>query len=145
MIPEFRQDGALPAGRHWAEWEEFVQRFGQTPHRERLLAGLREAIHQLKVAGCRTVYVDGTFVTTKQQPGDFDACWDITGVDAEKVDAVFFEFANGRAAQKARFGGEFFPAQLPEGGTGLDWLEFFQQDRNGQHKGIVAVELESVP
>lgn len=51
--------------------------FGQTPRREQLLIGLLTAIRLLKLARCRTVYVDGSFVTAKPAPGDFDACWDI--------------------------------------------------------------------
>ena len=135
MIPEFRRDGQLPAGIHLAEWTEFQQRFGQMPRRE----------HLLKPAGCQAVYIDGSFVTTKPEPGDFDACWDITGIEADLVAPIFFDFANGRAAQKEQFGGEFFPAQLPEGDTGRNWLDFFQQDREGHPKGIVVLGLESIP
>ena len=79
MIPEFRRDGKLPAGVHPADWQEFGQRFGQTPPRERLLEGLLLAMRLLVLAGCRAVYVDGSFVTTKPEPGDFDACWDHRG------------------------------------------------------------------
>lgn len=145
MIPEFRRDGKLPAGVYSADWQEFQSRFGQTLRREYLLGGLLHAIRLLKLAGCRAVYVDGSFVTTKPTPGDFDACWDIEGVEGELVAPVFFNFADGRAAQKEQFGGEFFPAQLPEGGTGRNWLDFFQQDREGRPKGIVVIDLESVP
>ena len=145
MIPEYRRDGRLPAGVHPADWQEFQGRYGQTPRRESLLAGLLLAMRLLKLAGCRAVYVDGSFVTAKPEPNDFDACWDINGVQAELVAPIFFEFTDGRAAQKEQFGGEFFPAQLPEGGTGKDWLDFFQQDREGRSKGIVVIDLESVP
>jgi hypothetical protein len=92
------------------------------------------------------VYVDGSFVTAKPQPDDFDACWDIHGVDPNALDPVFFDFANHRAAQKARFLGEFFPAQLPEGGSGRTFLEFFQADKNsGDPKGIIALDLRRLP
>lgn len=88
------------------------------------------------------VYLDGSFVTAKQYPGDFDACWDIQGVDEEALDPVFWDFSNGRAAQKERFGGEFFPAQLPEGATGRAFVEFFQVNKvTGALKGIVAIRL----
>ena len=99
----------------------------------------------LKLAGCRAVYVDGSFVTAKPEPGDFDACWDINGVQADLVAPVFFDFTNGRAAQKEQFGDEFFPAQLPERGTGKNWLDFFQQDREGRPKGIVVIDMKSIP
>lgn len=92
------------------------------------------------------VYVDGSFVTAEPQPRDFDACWDISGVDPNLLDPVFFDFDNHRAAQKARFLGEFFPAQLHEGGSGRTFLEFFQTDRDsGDAKGIVAIELRRLP
>ena len=96
----------------------------------------------LKRAGCGTVYVDGSFVTAKPQPMDFDACWAIDGVDPNRLDPVFLDFSNSRAKQKARFGGEFFPADLPEGMTGKTLLEFFQTDKEtGAPKGIVALDL----
>jgi hypothetical protein len=86
--------------------------------------------------------VDGSFVTQRDEPGDFDGCWDVVGVDPTRLDPVFLDFDNQRAAQKARFMGEFFPAQIPEGASGRVFLEFFQTDRNtGSVKGIVAINL----
>lgn len=145
MIPEFRQDGQLPRGRHPAEWPEFIVRFGQTQTRERLCEGLLDALRLLRSAGCQQAYVDGSFASAKPEPGDFDVCWDITDIDADLVPAVFFEFRDGRAAQKAQFGGEFFPAQLPEGLSGQTYLDFFQRDRDGRPKGIIALGLEDLP
>ena len=143
MLPSFQNDGSLPAGIHWASWSEIESRFGQTAHRRQLLKGLRDAVDQLRLAGCKAAYLDGSFVTAKALPGDFDACWDIFDVDPDMLDPVFFDFENQRAAQKARFGGEFFPAQLPEGESGKTFLEFFQTDKEmGSAKGIVAVDLK---
>src|SRR5712692_3840497 len=114
MVPKFDQTGNLPPGIHWITWKEMVSGFGFTPRRERLLAGLRRALALLKSAGCRDVYIDGSFVTAKAQPVDFDACWAIEGVDPERLDPVFLDFSDSRARQKVRFFGEFFPAELPE-------------------------------
>ena len=59
------------------------------------------------------------------------------------LDPVFLDFNDGRAAQKARFGGELFPAELPEGGSGKRFLDFFQTDRKtGRRKGIVTITLD---
>ena len=145
MIPAFRQDGQLPRGRHTAQWLDFRLRYGQSQTRKRLCAGLPGALHLLKFAGCRLAYIDGSFVSAKPEPGDFDVCWDVTSVDTDLVPAIFFDFSAGRAAQKAEFAGEFFPAQLPEGLSGRTFLDFFQRDRDGQPKGIVALDLESLP
>ena len=37
----------------------------------------------------RRVYLDGSFVSAKLIPGDFDACWDEDGVDFDSIDPVF--------------------------------------------------------
>lgn len=143
MIPEFNADGLLPRGVHPATLEEVLERFGGNERREQLLNGLVEALRLLRAAGCRRVYVNGSFVTSKERPNDIDACWDIDGVDADALDPVFFDFAAGRAAQKARFGAEFFPAQVPEGLTGRVFLDFFQVDKQtGEPKGIIELRLD---
>jgi len=142
VLPEFTDDGRLPPGLHWAAWAEIEARFGMTAHRRQLLKGFREALDQLQEAGCKAAYLDGSFVTSKALPADFDACWDVIDVDPDKIDPVFFDFENQRASQKARFGGEFFPAQLPEGDSGKTFIEFFQTDKDtGGAKGIVGVDL----
>jgi hypothetical protein len=94
------------------------------------------------LAGFRLVYPDGSFVTRKQHPGDFDACWDVQNVDDARLDPVFWDFSRGRAAQKQRFLGELFPAQLPEGATGRAFVDFFQVNKmSGEPKGILAIRL----
>jgi hypothetical protein len=108
MLPPY-ENGVLPRGVHWATWEDITERFGTTAHRRTLLDGLREALAILGAAGCRVAYVDGSFVTDKEVPNDFDACWDTTGVDLAALDPVFKELAAPRAAQEARFGGDLFP------------------------------------
>ena len=107
-----------------------------------MLTGFRHACEELRKAGCRLVYLDGSFVTRKLHPGDFDACWDVQNVDDSKLDPVFWDFSQGRAAQKQRFLGELFPAQLPEGATGRTFVDFFQVNTlSGQPKGILAIKL----
>ena len=143
MIPEFTASGLLPAGIHSATLEEVRERFGGNERREQLLTGLVEALRLLRAAGCRHVYMDGSFVTSKERPNDIDVCWDIEGVDVDMLDDVFFDFANGRAAQKRRFGAEFLPAQTREGITGKTFLEFFQLDEEtGNPKGIIELRLD---
>lgn len=108
-----------------------------------MLSGLRLALAALNRAGCRRVYLDGSFVTVKREPGDYDACWDIDRVDVESLDSVFLDFSKGRAAQRREYLGEFFPAQMPEGASGRVFLEFFQMDKEtGRPKGIVGLNLQ---
>jgi hypothetical protein len=143
VIPLFDAAGNLPPGIHWADWPEFAGRFGSTLHRQQLLAGLVGALDSLHTAGCRAVYIDGSFVTSKEVPGDYDGCWSIQNVDPALLDPVLLDFSNSRAAQKARYGGELFPAELPEGMTGTIWFDFFQRDKDGNPKGIVALDTSA--
>jgi hypothetical protein len=146
MIPPIDSTGNLPSGVHWATWQELVDRFGKSRHRRQLLTGLKTALDALRIAGCRIVYIDGSFVTAKQVPNDFDACWDIDGVDPALLDPILLTFDYGRAAQKAKYLGELFPAQFNEGGSGTTFLEFFQIDKeSGNPKGIIAIDLRSLP
>jgi hypothetical protein len=143
MIPPFNRDGNLPPGVHDATLEEITNKFGGTVHRQNLIKGLTAALKELKAAGCKKAYIDGSFVTEKSVPGDFDGCWDLTDVDPTLLDPALLDFNFGRAAQKAKYLGEFFPAQFVEGGSGETFLDFFQTDRNTGHpKGIVAIDLE---
>ena len=145
MIRECKSNGLLPAGIHEGSWNEFKRKFGGTPYRRKLLSGLEAAARNLKSAGCKRIFVNGSFVTSKQQPNDFDALWDIDGVDPEKLDPVLLDFSERRAAQKGKYFGEFFPAQMVETGTGRLFLDFFQIDQEtGILKGIVEINLDKV-
>jgi len=146
LLPDFTDSGDLPPGIHSASWSEFEKRFGATSHRQRLLGGLLAALRALRDAGCGTAYIDGSFVTAKEVPGDYDGCWDISGVDPIKLDPVLLSFDPGRAIQKAKYLGELFPAQTAEGGSGKTFLDFFQINKDsGEPKGLVAVDLRGLP
>lgn len=148
MIPSADPDGNLPPGIHSASWEELEARFGQGELRSRLLRGLRRAAIALKVAGCPTLYVDGSFVSTKDRPQDFDACWEPQGVVAVRLDPVLLNFNNGRLAQKLKYGGELFPssARAQAHSPHRTFLEFFQVNKDtGERKGVVSIDLGSLP
>ena len=145
MLPAFTEDGLLPPGIHWADWEEFRRRFGHNPWRLMLLDGLKVALENLKNAGCRVVYIDGSFVTDKLYPRDFDACWDEGGVDPTVLDPVLLRFEVGMVAQKEKYLGELYPARSIADGDGRTFLEFFQfESDTGIPKGILAIDLEGL-
>jgi hypothetical protein len=145
VIPPFDDRGNLPPGIHEADWDELEATFGGSARRTRLLSGLREALLALRSAGCRTAYIDGSFATAKEEPGDFDGCWDTEGVVGSLLDPVLLDFAHPRKAQKEKFGGELFLAQaVADPRSGAQFLDFFQRDRDGNPKGIVKIDLEGV-
>ena len=146
MIPEFDESGILPPGVHWAEWSEFQEIFGTNLTRQRMIDGLELAMTQLKAAGCRIIYIDGSFVTSKQKPGDFDACWEDNGVDIKYLESIaptLFNFALRRAEQKIKYKGEIFPSNYPANDSGTAYIDFFQFDtRTNTRKGIIAIDLQ---
>jgi predicted nuclease with RNAse H fold len=63
VIPEWSTNGELPPGVHFAAWQELDAPLSFNPRRHRMLAGFRRACAELRKAGCRLVYLDGSFVT----------------------------------------------------------------------------------
>ena len=123
-----------------------VARFGVADHRRRLMSGLKRALDSLKRAGCQRAYIDGSFVTDKQRPEDYDACWDPVGVTAALLDPVLLNFDSQRLLQKIVFFGELFPSHWPANAAGQRFLEFFQTDKiTGFPKGIVLLKVQELP
>lgn len=146
MISDFDDNGNLPPGVHFCEWEEFQEKFGTNLTRRRMIDGLELAMTQLKLAGCPTIFIDGSFVTSKQRPGDFDACWEDNGVDINYLESIaptLFNFALRRAEQKTKYKGEIFPSNYPANDYSTTYIDFFQFDtRTNTRKGIIAVDLQ---
>lgn len=146
MIPPFDPATSyLPPGIYQATWDEMGARYGYNPQRLRLLTGLKAALDALRFAGCQRAYIDGSFVTGKEIPGDFDGCWDTSGVDVLRLDPVLLVFANRRAAQRARFGGELFPADAPADVIGTYYVDYFQNDADGKRKGVIEINPGAIP
>jgi hypothetical protein len=131
----------LPAGIHAATLNEVDTNFAYTPHRKSLFDGFCKAVSILRYAGCCKIYLDGSFVTAKIHPDDFDAAWDINGVDPTKLDPILLRYENKRLAQKSKYGGEFFIA-TSQATHGINYLNYFQNDKySGQTKGILSIQF----
>ena len=135
MIPQFDQRGNLPPGIYNATLKEIENRFSSTPHRKRLFKGLVRLLENLKTAGCTTLYLDGSFVTEKEEPGDYDCLWDPTDV-TDKLDMDLLKPLEDR---KSKYLGDIF-VYLPEQ-RGFPYLEYFQKDEDDNPKGIIKIDL----
>jgi len=145
VIPVLVDIGAswktLPPGVHDASPEEVREIFAINLRRKALFKGLIRACKSLKSAGCTVIYLDGSYVTEKSIPGDYDVCWDPTNVDLSKLDPIFLDLRNGRASQKSKYGGEFFPSSIKADGSN-NFVEYFQVDKEtGMEKGIIRIHL----
>jgi hypothetical protein len=89
------------------------------------------------------VYIDGSFVTVKREPGDCDACWDIDGVNVETLDSVFLVFRRAGRSRSTSISASFSPPRCPKAQADERFLEFFQTDKEtGRSKGIVGLNLQ---
>ena len=147
MIPNLVDIGGgapwpvLPKGVHQTTLREIRGRFATTPHRKRLFAGFVRAVRELAKAGCKQVYLDGSYVTGSPHPSDYDGCWAANGVDPFKLDHVLLDSSNGRAAQKQKYLGEFFIDDEPLA-EGFIVRDYFQRDKySKQPKGILLINL----
>lgn len=131
----------LPPGIFDASLEEIAAAFGTTPYRQSLFDGFTRLASALRIAGCKTVFLNGSFVTGKPHPDDYDGCWDPAGVNFVVLDPVLLRFDNKREEQKRKYLGEMFPEGI-EASTGLAWTDFFQNEKfSGRRKGILRVTL----
>lgn len=147
MIPGLVNTGGpfafLPPGIHDATLDEIEAVFATTPHRKALFEGFKAGVESLRQAGCRIIYLDGSFVSDKERPGDFDACWDPIGVDDSKLDPTLLDFKDMRKNQKKHFGGEFFFSS-EAAAHGISFLAYFQNDKHtGKPKGIIRLSIPS--
>lgn len=131
MIPKFNKLGYLPPGKPYnATWEEFTARFETTANRKVLIDGLYQALVALKTAGCRSVYVNGSFITSKAEPRDWDGCWEMEGVNFNVLDPLIVDEEFHHMKRKKKYLGDLFlqAPRLP----GRNFVSFFQRDRDGR-------------
>ena len=102
-----------------------------------------EALGNLSSAGVNRIWINGSFITDKDEPEDVDGCWEYEqSVDVNKLDAVFLEINPPRKAMKEKYDVDFLiSTMMLIDAKGKTVLDFFQLDRNGNRKGILLVEI----
>jgi hypothetical protein len=142
MIPDFRDDGYLPAGIHRATEAEVTFRFGSgTPRRRRLVLRLRRWLELSRLTRARRFLVDGSFVTAKEVPNDIDAVVLLAGDFEQQVTDGLDAALELEGMLMARRPEEIFAAEDTRDWN--DWVEFFGRTRegDGRRKGLVEIKL----
>jgi len=83
----FDEKGWLPPGDHRFSWRAFRQRFAHTPWRAQLLDAAQALLRAAHFTGA--VYVGGSFVTAKPEPGDIDIVLDCKRMTPRFVEMFF--------------------------------------------------------
>ena len=142
MIPEIRDDGYLPEVVHLATEAEITFRFGtSTTQRRRLALRLRRWIELSRSVAAKRLFVDGSFVTSEDEPNDVDAVVWLAGDFIDRVSRGDIEAIELETMLLTRRPEELFAAE--DRLDWDDWVEFFSRTReaDGRRKGIVEVEL----
>ncbi len=137
--------GKLPPGEHPVTWPDLVTVFGQGSIKRKLITeGLRQFGLMLRGAGGKWLFVDGSFTTDRQRPGDWDGCFLSAGIDWQTADPRLKDIKANRTSLKKSYWCDVFAAETIDRDTGKPFREFFQQERTGKPKGILVLDLETV-
>jgi hypothetical protein len=147
MVPALVQlpgiaDGVLPVGLHFASLAEVRDLFVYNQHRGWLFEGLVFACLELRKFGCARVYLGGSFVTSIEYPGDYDACWDPAGVSAD-VDPLLWDDMQ-RIEQNRKYRGDLLVSAAGDGPEHQHFKFLCKDKLTGAAKGIVGIKLKMV-
>jgi hypothetical protein len=109
MIANVDSNGSLPPGIHTATLVEVETKFAYNTKRKELFTGLARVITILREAKCWEIHLDGSYITTKEEPTDYDLCFEPTGL--EKTEELF-ALLSQKEGRKTEYLGDIF-ARLP--------------------------------
>lgn len=136
-------DNCLPAGLHWIGIRDFRDAFVSNYHRSWLFEGLVKASIELRHSGCSRIFIGGSFVTAKEFPGDYDACWDPAGVSAASLNPSLFD-PTLSDEQKKIYRGEWFIGKHGNGPESAMY-QFLSKDKDtGIERGMVGIKLKMI-
>lgn len=87
MYFEYNQDGCLPHGIHKLSLEEIEEEFvkGKSQRRQDIFENYRSHLKEIKDTNCcLNHWIDGSFVTLKENPNDIDTLTEFDGVIVEE-------------------------------------------------------------
>lgn len=143
MIPKWTREGLLPPGLHDGTLAVVRRRFGsQNALRIRLMKGLMTVLRRAAKAGARRLYLDGSFVTDKREPGDWDGVLVVpAGFPVGGRDGTFLA---DRKRIKVECGGDLFVVMEDDADIVTYYVqEVFGRDREGRTKGLVLIRLQA--
>lgn len=145
-IPDFdTETGLLPGGEHEATWSELADRLGFTYRRRILLDNLRVVLDELLAHGVETIWIDGSFVTSKPSPQDVDVVY-LPPIGADITTWGMLAPIARRDLKKCRRVDLWeYPSRQRKGTWGpapRPITEYFQSDEDGRQKGIVVLRKQ---
>ncbi len=143
MIPDLTPEGLLPPGIHETTLVEVRRRFGrQNAARRRIMKGLEEVAREALAAGALDLYVDGSFATSKKEPGDWDGIL-IVPLAGFSTGSKQVRFFTDLPALKKNFHADLFMLYEDDNEVIDHYLkDVFARDREKRPKGILRLRLK---
>ena len=122
--------------------EEFELHFGTNELRKERIRNALIFFEIFSDCGCTTVYIGGSFISTKIHPNDIDLCFDLQNVDPEKMQEVFPDFFDiNKVGEIQR---KFKCHLLHFDKFNLKYLRMLEKDKDGYPKGLVKINLKDI-
>lgn len=132
-------EGVLPPGLHHVSLRELREAFAYNEHRAWLFAGLVSACRDLRQFGCGRIYLGGSYVTSKEYPGDYDACWDPAGVSDQVAQLLWDDSL--RLEQNRVYRGDLLVSAAGDGPE-CRHFQFLSRDKlTGSLRGMIGIKL----
>jgi hypothetical protein len=146
-IPALNDDGYLPEGIHECAFDELVAHFGRfssTDTRIRLCEKLAQLFQELRSTKLiRAVFVDGSFVTSKINPGDIDLIIVLPADFDESAELKPFQYnCISRKRVRTRFSFDVIVV-IEDSLEFKNAIQFFSQVKNKMNtqQGILRINL----
>jgi hypothetical protein len=134
-LPKFENSGQLPVGIHSCSGSEFIELFCSSDLRHQFIKPVSEIFDFAFARGAQYIFVGGSFITGKENPGDFDAVivFPNDSLIPSKTEKIVIE-------------GLIFDilyASLENPKLIDTFIKLFSTTRHGQDTGIVQVNIAS--
>ena len=144
-IPDYDALGNLPEGDHEATLTEVKERYAYNFRRREIYDGLTHVVGLLRLKAVETVWLDGSYVTSKIRPSDADVIF----VPPAGQDTTTWDLLSPvrRADLKRYYRVDLweFPSCGRHGRSfskSMTIKEFFGSDENDQPKGMILLVWE---
>ncbi|THU37005.1 hypothetical protein FAM09_18795 [Niastella caeni] len=122
--------------------EEFEQHFGTNDWRKARIKNALIFFEIFCACGCSTVFIGGSFISTKINPDDIDLCFDLQNVDYDKLEKVFPDFFDYNKIGEIRRNLKCHILHFDA--NNLQYLHMLEKDLNGYQKGLVKINLKDI-
>lgn len=120
--------------------DEFKKEFGYNAGRRSKIITLIKIIKIIRSFNCQSVYIGGSFITTKEHPNDMDVCFDFRGIDTKSFMAQHYELSSNKSLKKIHeVEGLHIFYFISENTEILDW---FRGDRYGNKRGLLKLTVK---